>query len=164
MRQKIQDQQCVYRMTEVSSFAETSAIDLRRARSEQAPALRMAFSPASQGHSAAVEQVPTAVAFSSVCNGVRAEGRPPATVGGRCQDNTPGGDDVREWMGSNRDRLWFPRRTRRTRVSNKFSFCPASQGKVAVVEPVPAATTSYAAADRLGRADIVDTFPGGGAR
>jgi hypothetical protein len=157
MRQRVKEQQCLRHVCDAGSFAEISAVDLRPRRSEQAPALRMAFTPAAQGHLAAVEQVPTAAAFSSVCNGVRATGRPPATLVAPRQDHSLSDDEVWEPMRINWDRLWLPRR--RTSFTNRFSFCPASQGKVAVVGPVPAAATSFVSAERRGRA--VDTVRGG---
>lgn len=161
MRQKIEVRQCLHSVCGLGSFAETSAIELHRRLPKEVPGLRMAFSPASQGHSAAVEQVPTAATFSSVvCNGVRATAWPLAAPR---QDN-PRGADVRKRQHSDKDRLWFSRRSRGTRFSTVFSFCPASQGKVAVAEPVPAAATSCVSSDRIGRADVVDTVPRRGAR
>lgn len=142
---------------------EPSAIDLRQRRSEQAPALRMAFTPASQGYLAAVEQVPTAAAFSSVWKGVRATDRLLATLVALRQDNLRGAD-VRERMRSNLERLWFPRRISGTSFSDRFSFCPASQGKVPVVGPIPAAATSFVSARKRGRADMVAIVAEGSSR
>ncbi len=163
MRQKIQGQLRVHRMSEVSSLAETSAIHLRQSRSEQASALRMASSPASQGHSAALAPVATAAPFSSVCNGVPATDWLPAMVVSLRQDN-PRGGAARKRLGSDRDPLWFPRRIRGTRFSNRFFICRPSRGKVAVAGPVPAAAAFCAPADKLGRTNIVGTIPQGGAR
>ncbi|WP_132081704.1 hypothetical protein [Sinorhizobium americanum] len=156
MNQKIENQRCSLH----SSFAETSTIDLHHRRSEQVPTLRMAFTPAMQGHLAAVEQVPMAAAFSSDCNGVRASGRPRATHVALRQDN-PRGADVRERMRSNLDSPRFPRRISGT---NRFSFCPASQGKVAVVGHLPAAAASFVSSKRLGYLYMVETVRGDRAR
>ncbi|MBB5538767.1 hypothetical protein [Rhizobium giardinii] len=136
MWQNIKHRQYLQPVRASGGVAETSTFDWRQLRSEKVPGLRMAFTPASQGHLAAVEQVPTAAAFSSVCNRAIA------------------------WMtlaGDRRPR--FALRIWETSISHRFFFCPASQGKVAVVGPVPAAATSLGSEKKRGLA--VEIVPGG---
>lgn len=158
MLKRTEDHQLLHH--EHDAGGELSTIDLRQRRSEQAPSLRMAFAPAAQGNLAAVEQVPTAAAFSSLCNGVRVTGRLLATL----RQDKPRGADVRERMRCNLERPWFPHRISVTSFSNRFCFCPPSQGKGAVVGPVPAAATSFVSAESRGRADMVDIVARGRAR
>lgn len=155
MRQNSKHRQYLHPARASGEFAETSTFDRRQRRSEEVPDLRAPFSPASQGHLAAVEQVPTAAASSSVCGAI---GLPPGTLVALRQDIPRDSDDLGKRLRSNRDRLRFPRRIRGT----SFSFCPASQGKVAVAGPVPAAATSFDTAKKRDRA--VDTLRGGRAR
>lgn len=66
VRERLEHKEDLYHVCEVSSFAELSTIGLLQRR-PGASDLRLALTPASQGHAAVVEPVSTAAAFSSVC-------------------------------------------------------------------------------------------------
>ncbi len=164
MRQTIKRQQYLHPVCLIEILAQTSTINPHQRRSGEVPGLRAPFFRALQGCSAAVEQVPTAAAFSSVCDGVRVTGRQPATLGGPREDTSRDDDGGRTRMRGNRVSRRFPRRTRQTTFSDRFSVCPASQGKAAVVGPVPAAAAFGVSTDRHSRADIVGAVAGGRAQ
>ncbi|AUX78941.1 hypothetical protein NXT3_PB00284 (plasmid) [Sinorhizobium fredii] len=81
------------------------------------------------------------------------------TVAGHRQDDPRSDDGGRKRVRSDENRPQIPLRISGTNFSNRFSFCPAYQGKVAVAAPVPAAGTSFVSAKKRGRA--VDTVRGG---
>lgn len=118
MRQTVNRQQSLHRMFGGGSLAGLATSIRRQGRSAQAPDLRLAFTPAAQGTSAAADQVPTAADFPWICSGIPGTARQRIRTAIAVRPGIPAGH-----------------------VSSRLLLRPASQGGVAVADGVPAAAT-----------------------
>lgn len=120
MLQTVNRQQSFHHVIDDRTFAGLATSAHRQRRSAQAPDLRLAFTPAAQGTSAAVDQVPTAADFPWFRNGIPGTARP------RTRTRTAVG--LRPGVPAGP-------------VSIRLLLRPASQGGVAVAGGGPAAAT-----------------------